>query len=237
MGASPDSHTASRHVHVDHVFAAIARSIQPAGTPAHAVRRFSRDGRSLKPPASPRTHACRCSNCLPGYDDRRHPCVCWRERAGKCGGSPRCYPHGASYELVQAYGWKSRPGRHRSAAANGDQLCALGRAFGRRRSLSGWVQDRLTTRPGSSVPFRRLHLVHLLGDLPSHARDGMAATEQDAEDDARIIWTRIDQAARLHRYPAIGDAIETLASTCGQPAPVLLASRAPAVSNSVSALR
>jgi hypothetical protein len=43
MGASPDSHTNSRHVHVDHVFAAVGCSAQPAGTPAHAVRWFSRD--------------------------------------------------------------------------------------------------------------------------------------------------------------------------------------------------
>jgi len=42
MGASPDSHTASRHVHVDHVFAALALSNQPATTPAHTVRWFSR---------------------------------------------------------------------------------------------------------------------------------------------------------------------------------------------------
>jgi hypothetical protein len=28
---------------VDHVFAAVARSAQPAGIPAHAVRWFSRD--------------------------------------------------------------------------------------------------------------------------------------------------------------------------------------------------
>ena len=42
MGASPDSHTASPHVHVDHVFAAVASSAQPAGTPAHTVRWFSR---------------------------------------------------------------------------------------------------------------------------------------------------------------------------------------------------
>jgi hypothetical protein len=50
----------------------------------------------------------------------------------------------------------------------------------------------------------------------------MAATEQDAEDYARIVWTRIDQAARLHLYPAIGEAIGTLASAYTQAAPVLL---------------
>jgi hypothetical protein len=43
MGASPDSHTASPHVHVDHVFAAVASSAQPTVAPAHTVRWFSRD--------------------------------------------------------------------------------------------------------------------------------------------------------------------------------------------------
>ena len=39
--ASPDSHPASRHEHVDHVFAAVASSAQ-AGAPAYTVRWFSR---------------------------------------------------------------------------------------------------------------------------------------------------------------------------------------------------
>jgi 8-oxo-dGTP pyrophosphatase MutT (NUDIX family) len=49
MRASPDSHTASPHVHVDHVFAAVASSAQPAGAPAHAVRWFSRSGVTEEP--------------------------------------------------------------------------------------------------------------------------------------------------------------------------------------------
>ena len=49
MGASPDSHTASPHVHVDHVFAAVASSAQPAGTPAHTVRWFSRGDVTKEP--------------------------------------------------------------------------------------------------------------------------------------------------------------------------------------------
>ena len=49
MGASPDSHTASPHVHVDHVFAAVASSAQPAGTPAHTVRWFSRSDVTEEP--------------------------------------------------------------------------------------------------------------------------------------------------------------------------------------------
>ncbi len=84
-----------------------------------------------------------------------------------------------------------------------------------------WVQDQITTRPGSTAMFRRLHLIHVL-HLPPHARHAMAATEQDAEDYARIIWTPAGQAARLHLYPAAGAAIETLVGTCGQPVPVLL---------------
>jgi 8-oxo-dGTP pyrophosphatase MutT (NUDIX family) len=85
-----------------------------------------------------------------------------------------------------------------------------------------WVQDQITTRPGSTAPFRRLHLIHVLPGLPPHARHAMSATEQDAEGYARIVWKRIGQAAHLHLYPAAGAAIETLAGTCGQPAPVLL---------------
>ena len=52
MEVSPDSHTSSRHVHVDHVFAAVARSARPAGTPAHAVRWFSRDDITQEPGVS-----------------------------------------------------------------------------------------------------------------------------------------------------------------------------------------
>jgi 8-oxo-dGTP pyrophosphatase MutT (NUDIX family) len=47
--ASPGKHTNSRHVHVDHIFAAVARSAQPAGTSAHAVRWFSRDDITEEP--------------------------------------------------------------------------------------------------------------------------------------------------------------------------------------------
>jgi 8-oxo-dGTP pyrophosphatase MutT (NUDIX family) len=85
-----------------------------------------------------------------------------------------------------------------------------------------WVQDQITTRPGKTDPFRRLHLIHVLPDLPASARHAMAATEQNAEDEARIIWAEIGQAARLHLYPAAGDAIATLAGTGSQPGPVLL---------------
>jgi ADP-ribose pyrophosphatase YjhB (NUDIX family) len=87
-----------------------------------------------------------------------------------------------------------------------------------------WVQDQLTTRPGSGTPFRRLHLIHVLPDLPASARHAMAATEQDAEDEARIIWAETGQAARLHLYPAVGEAIAALAGNGSHPGPVLLPS-------------
>lgn len=73
-----------------------------------------------------------------------------------------------------------------------------------RRPELRWVQDQLTTRPGSTDPFRRLHLIHVLPDLPSRARHAMPATEQDAEDCTRIVWEPIDQAVGLHLYPAVG---------------------------------
>jgi 8-oxo-dGTP diphosphatase len=91
-----------------------------------------------------------------------------------------------------------------------------------RRPELRWVQDQLTTRPGSTDPFRRLHLIHVLPDLPSQARHAMAATEQDAEDHPQVTWTPVGQAARLHLYPAAGTAIETLVGACVQPVPVLL---------------
>ncbi|WP_316779713.1 NUDIX hydrolase [Streptomyces sasae] len=81
-----------------------------------------------------------------------------------------------------------------------------------------WVQDQITTRPGSDAPFRRLHLIHVL-HVPAHARHTMAATEQDAEDHARVVWTDLDQAARLHLYPAAGEALTALATPAE---PVLL---------------
>ncbi len=84
------------------------------------------------------------------------------------------------------------------------------------------MQDQLTTRPGSTAPFRRLHLIHVLPDLPYRARQAMSAGEQDAEDCTRIVWEPIDQATRLHLYPAVGGAIQSLAGTCIQLAPVLL---------------
>ncbi|MGI5201425.1 NUDIX hydrolase [Spirillospora sp. CA-108201] len=72
-----------------------------------------------------------------------------------------------------------------------------------------WVQDQVSTRPGSRAVFRRLHLIHLLS-VPPHIRDTMAATERDSEDDARVVWTDLDQAARLHLYPAIGEALSAV---------------------------
>ncbi|WP_367132921.1 MULTISPECIES: NUDIX domain-containing protein [Streptomyces] len=86
-----------------------------------------------------------------------------------------------------------------------------------------WVQDQITTRPGSATPFRRLHLIHVL-HLPPDARHAVADTEQDAEDHARIVWTKVDHAADLHLYPAVGETIGTLTSASGRatPAPVLL---------------
>jgi 8-oxo-dGTP diphosphatase len=84
-----------------------------------------------------------------------------------------------------------------------------------------WVQDHFATRPGSPEPFRRLHLIHLL-HLPDSARQALATTEQDAPDRARVVWVSVEQAARLHLYPAVGDTLATLTHAAGINGPVLL---------------
>ncbi|MCF3105359.1 NUDIX domain-containing protein [Streptomyces roseoverticillatus] len=89
------------------------------------------------------------------------------------------------------------------------------------RSELRWVQDQITSRPGSTTPFRRLHLIHVL-HLPPYARQTVAAAEQDADDRTRIVWTHLDEAAHLHLYPAVGEALDGLTSAAGQAAPVLL---------------
>ncbi len=69
-----------------------------------------------------------------------------------------------------------------------------------------WVQDQHTTRPGRPGMFRRLHLIHQL-HLPDDARRSLASTEQDAEDQASVVWVDLDRASGLHLYPAVGAAL------------------------------
>ena len=75
-----------------------------------------------------------------------------------------------------------------------------------------WVQDQHTTRPGTPGTFRRLHLIHVLR-LPDAARHGLAAAEQDAEDDAAVVWIDLEKAAELHLYPAVGEALSAVKRT------------------------
>ncbi|MGF1427075.1 NUDIX domain-containing protein [Kitasatospora sp. LaBMicrA B282] len=72
-----------------------------------------------------------------------------------------------------------------------------------------WVQDQLTTRPGSDELFRRLHLVHVL-PVPTHVRSTVAAIERDASDATRVLWLPLPEAADLHLYPAVGDVLDQL---------------------------
>lgn len=81
-----------------------------------------------------------------------------------------------------------------------------------------WVQDQMTTRPGTTALFRRLHLVHVLRDLPSWARQAIAETELDAEDRTRVIWEPLDHASDLHLYPAVGPALADFSRSQGKEA-------------------
>ncbi|MFJ1756481.1 NUDIX hydrolase [Kitasatospora sp. NPDC088134] len=74
-----------------------------------------------------------------------------------------------------------------------------------------WVQGQTNTRPGTDTLFRRLHLIHVL-DAPDQVRATIAATEQDADDTTRVVWSPLAEAATLHLYPAAGPALEALAN-------------------------
>ncbi|MEU2022874.1 NUDIX hydrolase [Streptomyces sp. NPDC016469] len=76
------------------------------------------------------------------------------------------------------------------------------------------VQDQVTTRPGRSGTFRRLHLIHLL-TVPREVRAVLPAAELDAEDLTRVVWVPLAEAAGLHLYPAAGPALIELAGVAG----------------------
>lgn len=74
-----------------------------------------------------------------------------------------------------------------------------------------WIQEQCTTRRGASEPFRRRHLIHTL-QLPEYLRRRISATEQDAEDMGFVVWVDRTEAADLHLYPPVGEAIAELPS-------------------------
>jgi 8-oxo-dGTP pyrophosphatase MutT (NUDIX family) len=91
-----------------------------------------------------------------------------------------------------------------------------------RRPELRWVQDQMTTRPGIAGLFRRLHLVHVLPDLPARAREAIAETELDAEDRTRVVWKPVDHASGLHLYPAVGPVIDDFVKSPGRSAASVL---------------
>ncbi|MFG2630689.1 NUDIX domain-containing protein [Streptomyces sp. NPDC048473] len=84
-----------------------------------------------------------------------------------------------------------------------------------------WAQDQITTRPGRTGTFRRLHLIHLLA-IPRYVRAVLPATEQDAEDITSVVWVPLAQAAERHLYPAVGNALSQLTEPADAPSNVLL---------------
>ncbi|MFJ5122991.1 NUDIX domain-containing protein [Kitasatospora sp. NPDC088548] len=66
-----------------------------------------------------------------------------------------------------------------------------------------FVQDQETERPGETTPFRRRHLVYV-AHLPDHLVAAVAAAEQDAPDEAPVVWLPVADAASLHLYPGVG---------------------------------
>lgn len=72
-----------------------------------------------------------------------------------------------------------------------------------------WAQDQITTRPGRTGTFRRLHLIHLLA-IPRDVRASLPAKEQDADDLTNVMWIPLTQAPDRHLYPAVGTALRHL---------------------------
>jgi hypothetical protein len=79
------------------------------------------------------------------------------------------------------------------------------------------LSHQISTRSGGTDPFPRFYLIHLLRDLPSRARNAMAATEQDAEDyavpEAWDIFGLCGTSVRLPQTPRTG----TDAPVCNGP--------------------
>ncbi|WP_051965522.1 NUDIX domain-containing protein [Kitasatospora mediocidica] len=69
-----------------------------------------------------------------------------------------------------------------------------------------FVQDQETERPGEVEPFRRRHLVYV-AHLPDHLVEAVAVAEQDAPDEAPVVWLPVADAAGLHLYPDVGAAL------------------------------
>jgi ADP-ribose pyrophosphatase YjhB (NUDIX family) len=84
-----------------------------------------------------------------------------------------------------------------------------------------WVQDQATTRPSSDQLFRRRHLIYVLS-IPPGVRDGIATTEQDAEDSTSVVWVPLAKAASYHLYPTVGEALSQLPGPTPTPGPVML---------------
>ncbi|MFE7805877.1 NUDIX domain-containing protein [Streptomyces sp. NPDC057430] len=84
-----------------------------------------------------------------------------------------------------------------------------------------WVQDQISNRPGTHMPLRRLHLIHLV-TLPPGLRHTIAATEQDAEDHTEVTWIDRLDAASLHLYPDIRPALVSLPEGTDTGGPVWL---------------
>lgn len=70
-----------------------------------------------------------------------------------------------------------------------------------------FVQDQETERPGETEPFRRRHLVYV-AHLPDHLVAAVAAAEQDAPDQAPVVWVPVADAVGLHLYPDVGAVLD-----------------------------
>ncbi len=71
------------------------------------------------------------------------------------------------------------------------------------------VQDQMVSRPGSTPPPRKLHMIFGLAIQPD-LKKGMARSEKDDLGEGKVVWVDIDKASELHLYPAAGKVISQL---------------------------
>lgn len=73
------------------------------------------------------------------------------------------------------------------------------------------VQDQMVSRPGSTPPPRKIHMIFGLS-VENDVRRNIATSEKDDLGEGKIVWIDIAKVSELHLYPAAAKVISQLAS-------------------------
>jgi 8-oxo-dGTP diphosphatase len=70
-------------------------------------------------------------------------------------------------------------------------------------------QDQMVSRPGTTPPPRKLHLIFQL-IIDPYTKSGLATTETDDLGVGDIVWMKIQDAEKVHLYPAVGPLLKDI---------------------------